>query len=143
MKPQRVETKHIEYFSGVKYVLAEDAWFLTPFRGYAGGTSFVNIYPDGWMHIRAGWAWDGASGPTINTKSSMRGSLAHDGVALLMRQGVLPHDTTWEPNDCMLERICVEDKMWPWRARLWRKVLGLVKGSYGDPKNKRVSKVAP
>ena len=136
------ESKHIHYFTHVKYVLSEDAWFLTPFRGYKGKTEFVELFKSGWVCVQAGWAWDGASGPTIDTKSSIRASLAHDLGAMLMRQEILPREL-WFQNDRMLERLCLEDGMWGWRAKAWRKFLSLVKGAYGRPEKKRVVHVAP
>ena len=136
------ETKQIQYFEGVKYVLAKPFWYKTPFIGYEHKHVFVEIRPDGWLHVKAGWAWDGASGPTIDTKSSMRASLAHDAIAFLMRRGVIPWQE-WPNNDEMLMDICIKDHMWGWRARLWRAALKLVHGSYGKPENMRKAKVAP
>ena len=36
---------------------------------------FFTLTADGYCKVRKGFAWDGASGPTFDTKSSMRPSL--------------------------------------------------------------------
>ena len=138
----RKESKEIKYFKGIKYVLAEDVWFETPLLGFEGQTRFVRLYKDGWLHIKAGWGWDGASGPTIDTKTSLRGSLAHDGGALCMRQEFIPR-AMWDLNDRMLERINLEDGMCSFRAKLWTRMLAKIKGAYGHPDKKRRVYTAP
>jgi hypothetical protein len=89
----------------------------------------VNIYPDkdintkyivlsikGRLVIHSGYAWDGPSGPTIDTDNFMRGSLVHDSTYQLIRQGHL--DQKWrEQADKELKRICLEDGMS--RIRAW------------------------
>jgi len=41
-------------------------------------TSFIGLTTDGELTIKNRYAWDGPSGPTIDTKSFIRGSLVHD-----------------------------------------------------------------
>ena len=48
-------------------------------------TPFIVLTMDGLLTINKGYAWDGPSGPTIDTKSFMRGSLVHDALYQLMR----------------------------------------------------------
>ena len=42
------------------------------------------------LFIGPGYAWDGASGPTVDTKGTMRAALVHDALYQLMRLGVIP-----------------------------------------------------
>lgn len=78
----------------------------------------LDLYSDGRLVIANGYAWDGPSGPTLNTESSMRGSLVHDALYQLIREGLLP--ASLKPTcDWELAEICIEDGMWRWRARLW------------------------
>ncbi len=42
--------------------------------------------------IRARYAWDGPSGPTVDTPGAMRPSLLHDALYQLMRMGLLSED---------------------------------------------------
>lgn len=75
----------------------------------------------GILVIRDGYAWDGPSGPTVDTKDFLRGSLVHDVLYQAMRLGLLP--TGAKPiADDILRRLCREDGMswirawWVWRA---------------------------
>jgi len=51
-------------------------------------TEFIDL-SNGFLTIRAGYCWDGASGPTVDTKSTIRGSLVHDALYQLMRMGLI------------------------------------------------------
>jgi hypothetical protein len=69
-----------------------------------------------------GYAWDGASGPTYDSKSSMRASLVHDALYQLM--GEYPELLAWRLYaDDLLYKICQQDGMWPFRAYLWKKAV--------------------
>lgn len=72
------------------------------------------------LTIEKGYAWDGPSGPTWDSKNSMRASLAHDALYQLMRLGVIP-ESCREPADRVLYGLCVEDGMFQWRAWAWWK----------------------
>jgi len=77
------------YKKGYKYKTTEE--FRRPVLD-APNTSvepWVRIY-DGTLTIAAGYAWDGASGPAIDTKNIMTPSLVHDALYQLMREGRLP-----------------------------------------------------
>ena len=119
----------IHYRAGYKYQL--DFTYSLKIPIYPPGDvacEFISLSKDGLLVITEGYAWDGASGPTIDTASSMRGSLVHDALYQLMRQGLLPH--TWRAAaDDVLFRLCVEDGMFHWRAWLWRKMVG----EFADP----------
>ncbi len=81
-------------------------------------TDWLELDPEGWLRIRAGYAWDGASGPTWDSKSSMRGSCVHDSLYQLMRLGLLNRE--WrEVVDLVFWRICEDDGMLPPRAWAW------------------------
>lgn len=81
-------------------------------------TDFVSLSKDGVMTIRRSYGWDGASGPTFDTPSTMRTSLIHDGTFQLFRLKLL--DLKWfaKANDNLRE-MALEDGMWRWRANLW------------------------
>ena len=70
--------KIIKYKDGYKYQLAEtySVWVaIVP--ATAIRHNFISLSPLGFLSIRKGYAWDGPSGPTIDTKNFMRGSLVH------------------------------------------------------------------
>jgi hypothetical protein len=66
--------------------------------------------------IRRGYAWDGPSGPTVDTATFMRGSLVHDALYQLIREGAISEDSK-DAADMELRYICLEDGMWS--ARAW------------------------
>jgi hypothetical protein len=105
--------------SDYKYQLLEKWSVKTPIVNAAARiTDFIELAQDGTLTIHEGYAWDGASGPTIDTKSSMRASLAHDALYQLERAGHLGQE--WrDAADKLLHDLCVADGMWPWRAKAW------------------------
>jgi hypothetical protein len=107
----------IEYKSGYKYQLHSMYAVDTPISPTETiQTRYIVLHTDGRLVIRAGYAWDGPSGPTIDTKSFMRGSLVHDALYQLIRLKLL--DSKWRPSaDDMLYQICREDGMN--RVRAW------------------------
>jgi len=106
----------IYYKEGYKYQLAETYSVETYLRPYVeGGNDFVSIDTHGWLTIKKGYAWDGASGPAIDTNTFMRGSLVHDALYQLIGLGVLPLNQK-KYADLMLKDIILEDGMNPIRA---------------------------
>ena len=67
--------------------------------------------------IKKGYAWDGPSGPTIDTKNFMRGSLVHDALYQLLRENELP-PTCRKFADLLLKDICRKDGM-SWIRAQW------------------------
>ncbi len=76
---------------------------------------FISLSSAGLLTIAKGYAWDGPSGPTIDTKTFMRGSLVHDALYQLMRMKLLPI-TFKDYADRTLQQICKEDGMCGFRA---------------------------
>ncbi|MBU2571898.1 MAG: hypothetical protein KJ725_18085 [Gammaproteobacteria bacterium] len=109
----------IGYRSGYKYQLKQD--YRLPNIGIAPNQAidiqFIQLDASGNLLIRSGYAWDGASGPAIDTKNIMRGSLVHDALYQLMRYGLLSMAAHRDPVDRLLQRICIEDGMNKLRAR--------------------------
>ncbi len=119
------ESRQIAYRGGYKYQLAVTVWFylpeltgkVAPFeREYFGFTA------DGWLWIKEGYAWDGPSGPTVDTPDFMRGSLGHDVLYQMMREGLMDISLRHVADD-FLERVCLEDGMSEVRA--WIDHIGL------------------
>ena len=81
--------KPIKYKGGYKYQLAKDAVFQTNITGFSVNIDYITLLPNGLLFLKKGYAWDGATlFPDI--KSIMRGSLVHDALYQLMREGLLP-----------------------------------------------------
>ena len=77
---------------------------------------FMSLTENGMLTIRKGYAWDGPSGPTIDTPDFMRGSLVHDVLYQLMRLGALDYKIYRKRADEILREICLEDGMSAFRA---------------------------
>ena len=110
------EQEGIRYRRGYKYQLAE-AYTLhvavsanPPIR-----TTYIDLDEYGNLTLHKGYAWDGPSGPTVDTKSFMRGALVHDGLYQLIYLGKLPCSAKFIADD-ELVRITKEDGMWSWRC---------------------------
>jgi hypothetical protein len=109
--------KFIRYTDGYKFQLEEDYEHQTGITPAApGGNRFVHITLDGLLIIRSGYAWDGASGPAIDTPTFIRGSLVHDALYQLMRLGVVQKAGGRLQADKLLREIVLEDGMWSVRA---------------------------
>jgi hypothetical protein len=107
----------IYYRDGYKYQLTRDYSVQIGIRPLAFiYTPFVRLDTDGMLHLVSGYAWDGPSGPAIDTPNFMRGSLVHDALYQLMRLGRLNSDVHRKTADEELRRICKEDGMSSLRA---------------------------
>lgn len=111
--------KCIHYRSGYKYQLKRPVVVATKIRPDEEKTidTFIKLGTDGTLEISDTYAWDGPSGPTIDTKNFMRGSLVHDTLYQLMREGGLDKATWRKAADEELVRLCREDGMT--RIRAW------------------------
>jgi hypothetical protein len=122
----KFDIPRLRYCDGYKYQTYERYEIPTPFSGKDrfiaardGGQHWVDLQRSGLLVIREGYAWDGASGPTIDTKSSFVPSLVHDALFQLSRASLLL-DLPQAPVDDFFEALCVKCGMWRWRAKLWR-----------------------
>jgi len=75
---------------GYKYITAHEFEINVPFN-HVVKTKYISLY-DGILTIRENYAWDGASGLSLDTPSSMIPALVHDALYQLMRSGDLPQD---------------------------------------------------
>lgn len=117
----------IQYQCGYKYKLYQDYKInLIKQKGMMdmlGAKSFFSHHlclfekdDTWWLWIKKGYCWDGPSGPTIDTKTFMRGSLVHDALYQLIRDGLISAAFRIKA-DQMLRSICIDDGMN--RIRAW------------------------
>lgn len=71
---------------------------------------FISLDTKGLLTIKKSYAWDGPSGPTIDTKDFMRGSLVHDALYQLMRKKLISSSRR-KYADKLLVQLCREDGM--------------------------------
>lgn len=140
--------REIRYKAGYKYQLADDyshqlpadfGPFLPP---YPIETPWLRLTSDGLLTILHGYAWDGPSGPTVDTPDSMRGSLLHDALYQMIRLGKLSEHAR-RSADLLLYRICLEDGMAPLRAKIWYDMVRAFAGPAAHPSAERPVLVAP
>lgn len=135
----------IRYRSGYKYQLVEEYSLtvsVTP-DDAVEVDEFIDLSTEGVLVIKKGYAWDGPSGPTIDTKNFMRGSLVHDALYQLMRAKKLSKDQWREEADLELKRICLKDGMS--RIRAWWVHMGvrLGGGSSASTESRKEIHTAP
>lgn len=107
----------IRYKGGYQYQLCYD---YTHFVGIPGrvNTRFL-VLLEGDLLIRAGYAWDGPSGPTVDTPSFMRGSLVHDALYQLIREGHLSSYHRAAADEILIDVCRVDGMPWWRRAYVW------------------------
>ena len=132
----------MKYRAGFKYQLAEDETFWPIDVDVPPVDSRFFSLRDGMLTVKAGYAWDGPSGPTYDSKNSLRASLAHDVLYQMMRQGLM--SPTWRDEaDLLLDKILKEDGMWAARRWYWLRGVQWFAADAADPSNKKVALEAP
>jgi hypothetical protein len=133
----------VKYRSGFKYQLAErEIFYTTVLPEAVTPTRFLTLTLAGMLTIEAGYAWDGASGPTFDTKSTMRPSLYHDAMYQLIRLGALRRSQRHQVDD-EFGRLLKEDGMWGWRRKLWIREVKKFGSRAADPKDIKPIHTAP
>ncbi len=118
------------YRGGYKYQLVEEYSVSTDVIPEEDvRTDFIDLDLTGRLVIRRGYAWDGPSGPTIDTSDFMRGSLVHDALYQLMRGGKISKARWRDAADRLLRHMCRDDGMGFIRA--WVVYQGVRR--FGDP----------
>jgi len=113
---------YIEYKKGYKYQLFSDHVIALDFGPQTEiNGPFLAMTTAGLLTIGRGYAWDGPSGPTIDTENFMRGSLVHDALYQLIREGGFgteydEKERARENSDKLLRELCKRDGMSPIRA---------------------------
>lgn len=112
----------IHYKAGYKYQLVQRVRLHLPFAPESCARIvgpedqvMAKLTPSGLLVIEPLYAWDGPSGPAIDTPDFMGASLIHDVLYQMIRLGVLP--PWWrEKADEIMRRLCIGAGMWPIRA---------------------------
>jgi len=113
----RLRIMKLKYKSGYKYQVVEDFYYFIAMEEDIK-TRFIELDIHGTLTIRAGYAFDGASGPTWDSKETMKASLVHDALYQLMREGHLSQDCR-KATDALLRDIGIQEGMWKIRAWTW------------------------
>lgn len=133
----------IKYRDGYKYQLAESSQIEIGIHPEADIiTEWLLLNKEGFLSIMRGYAWDGPSGPMPDFPNAMRGSLVHDALYQLMREGHLGV-TYRDVADKLLRTICIEDGMTHPLAELVYQGVHLFGDPYADPANNKPVIEAP
>lgn len=133
----------IVYKSGYRYQLRRPFTCLVdlkPARYVNNG--YVRLHTDGGLALTGGYAWDGPSGPIAHDRTIMRGSLIHDALYQLLREGLLA-PAQREQADRVLHQACLDDGMPAWKAWLVFKAVRLFGNPAADPASDRPLLYAP
>jgi len=143
MAETQYDTDHIYYTSGYKYSQENKYVRMTGVKPKANiHTPFIDLFSDGRLTIKPGFASDGGSGPAVDTKAATRGFFEHDAFYKLMRMSLLPLDYR-KIVDKELYKIHRKDGV-SWLRANWIYAGVRIGGKSSTlPKNKKVVKVTP
>jgi hypothetical protein len=117
-------------------------------------TRYVSLLRTGILVVSERYAWDGPSGPTWDTKDTLRASLVHDALYQLMSMGLIDHRQYRTRADQLLRDIMLEDgriilsrhdkgfSEWvigainPIRSRVWYRTVDVAAESHALPDGK-------
>lgn len=135
---------YIRYRADYKYQLANSYKLNIPIRPSTDiKTEFVDLDTNGNLVVKKGYAWDGPSGPVIDTEENMRASLIHDALYQLMRREELKARTYRKAADQLFKDLCKEDGVSNIRASSYYKALRRFGKPAASPQNKKVVHRAP
>lgn len=107
---------HYKKLHNYKYMITRATEVATGIEGCTAQVgTFIRLRPDGSLTIGENYAWDGPSGPTVDTKNFMRSSLVHDVFYQLMRENKVPRSKRKQA-DQLLRTMSIEDDMCRFRA---------------------------
>jgi len=111
----------LAYKAGYKYQVVDPFHYDTGILGHEVRLNgLISMTKEGTITIHPGYAWDGASGPAINTVNFRRGSLVHDALYQLIENDLIPFSYRMRADEILVE-ICKEDGMTAIR-RWWVKL---------------------
>jgi len=104
-------------------------------------TPFINLKPNGKLFIDVNYAWDGASGPTIDTDNTIVPSAGHDALFQLMRQNLIDRDVWFLTANKDICRWMKDRKMSSLRANAWKTGLDIFGFKHTLHKEDKIIKV--
>lgn len=137
----------IKFKEGYKYQLGEDYYFVFNIKDQSfklARTTTKDFYQvhcipctEGGYRVciqaKKGYCWDGCTG-IRDTEKNMEAGLKHDMLYQATREGVFPH-WFYKQADDIFRDTCIEKGTAKWMARIYHKVLSLMKGKYAKAKN--------
>jgi hypothetical protein len=135
---------YIRYRSEYKYQLASAYKVQVPiFPATDIITPFIKLDTTGELVVSNAYAWDGPSGPVIDTPENMRASLVHDALYQLMRNEKLSARRHRKTADKVFRDMCKEDGVSGHAANIYYKGLRKFGKPSASPQNKKKISRAP
>ena len=135
---------YIRYRTEYKYQLASDYRISISIKPNSNiDTDFISLDVDGNLLVKKGYAWDGPSGPVVDTDENIRASLVHDALYQLMRNEHLVTRTHRKAADQLFKDICKEDGVSNFLASTYYKALRKYGKPAASPQNKSTVHRAP
>ena len=135
---------YIRYRSEYKYQLANDYGIeisIHPAEDVI--TEFIDLDADGELTVKKGYAWDGPSGPVVDTDENLRASLIHDALYQLMRNEKLSSRAHRKNADELFRDICKEDGVSSIKANIFYRALRRFGKKAASPAKKKKVRRAP
>jgi hypothetical protein len=125
-------------YANRSHIPAEGIWtdFIGVWHFFDEGIDRIMVW------AKKDYAWDGASGPALDTQSFMRPSLKHDIGYQLIRLGLLPSAARHWLDDELFED-CKTDGMWGFRAYYSLQAVHYFGSSAAKPESDRRLLTAP
>ncbi|MCB0496064.1 MAG: DUF1353 domain-containing protein [Cyclobacteriaceae bacterium] len=137
-------SEFIEYRSGYKYQLASDFNIQISIKPDDDiDNQFIALDKLGNLRVKSGYAWDGTSGPVVDTNRNLRASLVHDALYQLMRKKAISAAKFKDKADRLFKKLCKEDGVSPAIAQVYYEALKALGRPATDPKNAKEIKRAP
>ena len=111
----RVFSMKYQSIKGYKYRLAETLVVKTDIRNRGFKHPLFILKDDSTLVINVGYLWDGVSGPTWDTKSTMLPGLVHDALYQAIRLELLPLNFKDEIDE-LFYRLMIQEGVWALRA---------------------------
>ena len=135
---------YISYRAQYKYQLADDYEQETTIEPKSDiKTEFIDLNVNGKLLVKSVYAWDGPSGPVIDTEENMRASLVHDALYQLIRNKELSTRTHRRAADKLFRDMCKKDGVSNLRASIYYKALRKYGKPAASPQNKKQLHRAP
>ena len=132
----------IKYRQGFKYQLAQEFTCATQIYDHEASNGYYTLTKQGQLTINAGYAWDGPSGPTVDTPAFMRGALVHDCLYQMIRDGKLPESARKRADEILYE-FCRLDGMGWVRAQYVYRAVRMFGKSSSRPGSSQKVRTAP
>ena len=132
----------IYYREGYKYQLAEDYEIQTPIKATLKH-DYYTLTKSGKLKVKKGYAWDGASGPTMDTKDSMSPSLVHDVFCQAMKLELLSYNDWQDKVNEFFREHLKACGMGSFRAWYWYRAVEFADAGRPDGKDPNPVQEAP